>query len=116
MPEPKVYVYEEYATPKAKRAAQKGASRGKPTGIGCGFIFVFDRTPSFLSAVACVEAVASVFRLDPGDPPRRPGYGGWFVNTCHVSLEHLSSRCRRVGLKHLTGEWKELADELLAAE
>ena len=68
MPQPKVYIYEEYNSPKAKRTAQKGATRGQPTGKGRGFIFVFDRWATYYSAgVRCVEGVASVFRLDPGE-------------------------------------------------
>lgn len=93
-------VFEDYASPAEKRAAQKGAKLGKPTGKARGYIFVFNEngwTPT-----GNRDCVASVFDVEPGcDDPKG--------NLCStgVSQEYLRTRCRRVGGCHLPPKWKE---------
>ena len=95
-----ITVFEEYASDKEKRAAQKGAKRGKPTGKARGYFFAFTCNGWVNGSI---DGVGSVFDVQPGGPPQAMG-------SCSSSRAHLRERCRRVGARHLPPEWKKEYD------
>lgn len=92
-------VYEEYKSPAEKRAAQKGAKRGKPTGMSRGFIFVMDKRSN---CSGNLDIIASFHDMEPGckDPDGSLGC----VSASH---EYVRTHCRRVGGCHLPQLWRE---------
>lgn len=96
-------VYEDYASPAEKRAAQKGAKLGKPTGKARGYIFVFNENGT--NGSGCYGAVAGVMDVEPGcDDPKGN------LGSTNVSMCYLRTRCRRVGGCHLPPKWKSRWD------
>ena len=102
-------VYEEYPSARTKRRSQKGARRAKPTGKARGYIYVFNENGSFIGSRSGPFYDADVSTYDEDDfspgPVRRSG--------SVVSREHLTRRCRFVGLGHLPKPWKEYGKALL---
>lgn len=93
-------VYEEYATPAEKRAAQIGAKRGKPTGKARGYFFAFNENGR---------------TGDGGYEGRGQVYGGQQPGSTDIrmagtsaSAQYLQTCCRRVGGRHLPKPWKTL--------
>lgn len=91
-------VYEEYKNPAQKRAAQKGAKRGKPTGKAPAFIFVYHENG--VGPRGMVEATVAIY-----DPPTPDNLAG-----TSVSRDYLRTQCRRVGAKHLPPAWRKRYD------
>lgn len=94
-------VYEEYASAQEKHAAQKGATRGQPTGKARGYIFVAPGTWHGRHHDQ-LECVSSVTDVEPGDddPRGRLGSGS-------ASIGYLREKCRRIGGCHLPPKWRE---------
>ena len=86
--------YETYDFPRAKRAAQKGAKRGKPTGKANDYQLVdtTDRTTRGHGAIA------PVYHQEPGEDCHGLAYTS-------VGWEYLATRCRRIGRCHLPTNW-----------
>lgn len=93
-------VYEEYASNREKRLAQRGAKLGKPTGKARGYTFVFNENGTFGAGLQ--EAVGSVFELEPGEGPERG------LASTAASRDYLRLYCRRIGGKHLPSEWRKV--------
>ncbi len=93
--------YEEYDSPAEKRDAQRGATRGKATGMARGYILVFDEDGSHRSGtVTCLQALGELMsNVEPGDPPRSVTYAT-------PSHGFLRSHCRKVGFFNIPPEWQ----------
>jgi len=93
-----VRVYEEYASPKEKRQAQRGARRGYATGKARGYLFVFnedgkDRRGHFF-------AIGELFDgSEPGESPH-------CMTHCTPSTTFLRDNCRFVGFGSIPASWK----------
>jgi hypothetical protein len=101
---PGIYVYEEYKDTKEKRQAQKGASRGVPTGKARGYAFVFACNGMYGNMMW--EGMAPVFYLLPGSTDTSS------MASTGMSWGYLRSQCRRIGKKYLTGNWKKFLKSL----
>ena len=97
-------VYEEYATAKEKRQAQRGAQHGKPTGKARGYCFVFDENGQ--TSTGFYDCRGPVLFTEPGATPDQTGMAG---STC--SPDWIRECCRRVGGKHLPPAWRKLWEE-----
>jgi len=89
-------VYEEYATPQEKRAAQRGAERGKVTGKARGYLVVTEQMG--------IENCHALGELLSGS---QPGDGPQVICNIVVGRDHLAAKCRRVGFGSLPEEWKQ---------
>ena len=98
-------VYEEYASAKEKREAQKGATRAKPTGKARGYVFTFPENGHCPDG--SIEGLAPLLtNIEQGVEVKHCS-----MASSSVSYEYLRERCRRVGRNHLPNDWKKLAKE-----
>ena len=94
-----IRVFEEYRSPTEKRAAQRGAKMGKPTGKTDSFLFVFP----------------------PMGDGKTWGMGGNFFPATPTSMantgigrKYLQGNCRRVGKKYLPPHWAAYLKQLMS--
>ena len=99
-----ITVYEEYANPAEKRAAQRGAKLGKPTGKARGYFFAFPYQPG--QDPRKVDGAGCVDTMEPGADPTNG------VCSTSASPEFLRTCCRRVGGRHLPPAWKKIWENL----
>lgn len=96
--------YESYATPEAKRKAQKGAKRGKRTNVANDYLSV-----AWCNGVTmtnpknpCVDALVSVGFQSPGDGPTTG------IASSGVSLDFLRTNCRRIAKNEVPKAWLDV--------
>jgi hypothetical protein len=98
-----VRVYEEYASARDKRVAQRGARRGVATGKAKGYVLVFDENGHGLSRGEAVwwDALGELFtpEHDSDNPPR-------CITDCTPAWNYLREKCRRVGFESIPVAWK----------
>ena len=108
--------YEEFDTPKEKRAAQRGAQRGKATGKSRGYTLVFDEDGrhSLGNSDPTYDAIGELMAgRELGDPPHT-------ITHCTPSTGYLRNNCRKVGFDSIPHEWqlalvRKLKDSIIQA-
>ena len=100
-----IRVYEDYATSTEKKSAQRGAQRGKPTGVARGYLFVFVGNGRTYQGVW--EGMGPVYLLEPGSDEVHT------MASTGISSQYLRENCRRVGRKHLPKVWADFLAEVI---